>query len=213
LDAHAAKYLGRPFQQSPAGPDSIRTTNFSLCGSLSIDISTLQRSHWTLVKNMTVCPLEGNVSIKIQCSAEGGIEEKGFLTLFDDVSGYGAWHRRWCKLTPSQLAYWRYPEDENKKEPLGAVSLRKCVTNRVGPVPRDVCARANTFLLVTTRAPYDDDKDTLVTSCHSEYTAVRHLVSADTKEERDVWCKQFNRALANLRAWDPHAHSPDDTLF
>jgi actin-binding protein anillin len=108
---HESK-LSRAFQQSPAGPDAVRTTNFNICGSLTIDISTLQRNHWNLQGNNHMSPLEGSVAIKIQCSAEGGSEERGFLTMFDDVSGFGAWHRRWCKLTPSQLSFWMYPEDE-----------------------------------------------------------------------------------------------------
>jgi actin-binding protein anillin len=200
------------FQHSPAGPNAVQASKFKSIGNLSIDITTLQRCHWQFERVSSTSPLEGNVSMKIQCSAEGGVEERGFLTMFQDISGYGDWHRRWCKLTSSELSYWMYPEDESN-EPLGRIALRHCVTSRVGPVPRDVCARANTFLLVTTRSPHPGDKDTLVTSCHGEYTAVRHLISADTREERDLWCRQFNRSLANLRAWDPHAHSPDDALF
>lgn len=97
---------------------------------------------------------------------------------------------------------------------MGTLNLHECVTSRVRPAPRDVCARANTLLLVTTRAPHPNDKDTLVTSCHKGYTAVRHLISADTREERDAWCQQLNKALANLRAWDPVAkQSVDDNLF
>lgn len=33
---------------------------------------------------------------------------------------------------------------------------------------------------------------------HSFY---RHLLSADTKAERDEWCAYFNKALALMRAW------------
>jgi actin-binding protein anillin len=41
--------------------------------------------------------------------------EKGFLTMFEDVSGFGAWHRRWCVLEGAFLSYWKYPEDEKRK--------------------------------------------------------------------------------------------------
>ena len=32
--------------------------------------------------------------------------------MFDDVSGFGAWHRRWVVLEGNTLAYWKYPENE-----------------------------------------------------------------------------------------------------
>jgi len=45
-------------------------------------------------------------------------------------------------------------------------------------------------------------------TCCSHRTTLRHLLSADLKEERQVWCKQINRVLANLRAWDPDSQKP-----
>ncbi|ODM96833.1 Actin-binding protein anillin [Orchesella cincta] len=210
-----SKLHSKPQFHSPAGPDTIKSSSFKFCGSLSIDISSLQRTYWELDK-VSPGPLTGGVAIKVQCSAMGGVEHKGFLTLFEDVSGFGAWVRRWCRLGPAVLEFWKYPEDETqgKKPPLGTLNLHECVTSKVRPAPRDVCARANTLFLVTTRAPHPNDKDTLVTSCHKGYTAVRHLISADTREERDVWCHMLNKALANLRAWDPVAKQlVDDNLF
>ncbi|CAL8072802.1 unnamed protein product [Orchesella dallaii] len=208
-----SKLHTKPQFHSPAGPDTIKSSSFKFCGSLSIDISSLQRTYWELDK-VSPGPLTGGVGIKVQCSAMGGVEHKGFLTLFEDVSGFGAWVRRWCRLGPAVLEFWKYPEDEGRKPPLGTLNLHECVTSKVRPAPRDVCARANTLFLVTTRAHHPNDKDTLVTSCHKGYTAVRHLISADTREERDIWCHMLNKALANLRAWDPVAkQSVDDNLF
>jgi actin-binding protein anillin len=43
------------------------------------------------------------------------VRERGFLTMFEDVSGFGAWHRRWCLLEGATLSYWKYPDDEKKK--------------------------------------------------------------------------------------------------
>lgn len=43
------------------------------------------------------------------------VEHRGFLTMFEDISGFGAWHRRWCLLKGDQLSYWKYPDDERKK--------------------------------------------------------------------------------------------------
>lgn len=37
---------------------------------------------------------------------------------------------------------------------------------------------------------------------------IRYMLSADTKEERIVWCNKMNRALANIRTWHADALRP-----
>lgn len=59
-------------------------------------------------------PLEGSVEMRISCQLAVSVEHRGFLTMFEDVSGFGAWHRRWCLLKGHSLSYWKYPEDEKK---------------------------------------------------------------------------------------------------
>lgn len=59
-------------------------------------------------------PLEGSVEMRISCELAVSVEHRGFLTMFDDVSGFGAWHRRWCLLKGHTLSYWKYPDDEKK---------------------------------------------------------------------------------------------------
>ncbi len=34
------------------------------------------------------------------------------------------------------------------------------------------------------------------------------MLSADTKEERLLWCERMNEALHNLRSWNPDAMRP-----
>lgn len=41
---------------------------------------------------------------------------------------------------------------------MGQINLRRCVTEKVDVVSHDICARPNTFLLVTVREPQDGDK-------------------------------------------------------
>ena len=60
-------------------------------------------------------PIDGRFQLKIQSHTENLIEERGFLTVFEDVGGFGAWHRRWCLLSNDQLLFWKYPDDEKLK--------------------------------------------------------------------------------------------------
>lgn len=92
----------------------------------------------------------------------------------------------------------------------------------------------NTFMMETRRPSRSGDKDSLIMhvvsgtefffprvairfilskflcmqSRKSGQTTIRHLLSADTREERLGWCAVVNKALANLRAWDPTAFRP-----
>lgn len=43
-------------------------------------------------------------------------------TMFEDVSGFGAWHRRWCVLSGYCISYWTYPDDERRKVPHNTTS-------------------------------------------------------------------------------------------
>ncbi|XP_023233412.1 anillin-like [Centruroides sculpturatus] len=100
---------------SPGGPNAVRTPSFALIGFTRLCLTNCNKSSYTLEKVPYQSPLEGVVYMKVQLHAEHRIEEKGFLTMFEDVSGFGAWHRRWCILKGNNLAYWKYPEDDKKK--------------------------------------------------------------------------------------------------
>ena len=45
-------------------------------------------------------------------------------------------------------------------------------------------------------------------SIRSVVVFFRHMISADTKEERINWCNKINRALANIRTWHSDALRP-----
>ena len=42
----------------------------------------------------------------------------------------------------------------------------------------------------------------------NKVTTLRHLLSADTRDERVNWCSVISRSLASLRAWDPTSSRP-----
>ncbi|XP_042896597.1 anillin isoform X2 [Parasteatoda tepidariorum] len=200
-----------PAISSPGGPNAVRSSSFGVIGFTRFSIQNCNKKCFTLDKVPFSSPLEGILRVRLHLHAEHKVMEKGFLTMFEDVSGFGAWHRRWCALNSQHLTYWKYPDDECKKEPIGSIDLKQCVTGYVKPVSRDICARPHTFQLVTIRPQEKGDKNTLISYCANTVTTTKHLLAADTKEERVLWCDKLNEALSNVRKWDPHALRPKET--
>ncbi|XP_030559837.1 anillin isoform X1 [Drosophila novamexicana] len=193
--------LVMPPVQSPAGPHVVRTPQLVQYGFAIFSLREIQRTSWTLTQVLGVSPLDGTVHMKVNCELSVSVEYKGFLTMFEDISGFGAWHRRWCYLNGSVLNYWKYPDDEKKKAPMGSIDLNACSSHKVSTAPRDICARLNTMLLECERPALDTDQESLVIVPNGRMTTVRHLLSADTKEEREEWSAYLNKALTLLRAW------------
>ncbi|KAH0627182.1 hypothetical protein JD844_002643 [Phrynosoma platyrhinos] len=150
-------------------------------------------------------PLEGHIYLKIKCQIDSCVEERGFLTMFEDVSGFGAWHRRWCALSGNCISYWTYPDDEKRKHPLGSINLANCTNRQIEPANREFCARPNTFELITVRPQREDDKETLVSQCKDTLCVTKNWLSADTKDERNLWMQKLNQVLVDLRMWQPDA--------
>ncbi|XP_030407221.1 anillin isoform X4 [Gopherus evgoodei] len=212
-----------PVMASPSGPNAVRTSNFVLVGSHKISLSSIGNSKFTLDKINYggkerelldfmfqdkvpfLSPLEGHIHLKLKCQVDSFVEEKGFLTMFEDVSGFGAWHRRWCVLSGNCISYWTYPDDEKRKHPMGRINLANCTNRQIEPANREFCARPNTFELITVRPQREDDKETLVSQCKDTLCVTKNWLSADTKEERNLWMQKLNQVLVDLRMWQPDA--------
>lgn len=147
---------------------------------------------YTRLQAPSMSPLEGRVDMKISCDLNVSTEHKGFLTVFEDISGFGAWHRRWYILRGHILSYWKYPDDEKKKvyiyfysvkiffynefifqPPTDSINLKYAITKEIGPVSRDICARLNTFLIETERGVLPDDKESLTVIRKGDKSIVR----------------------------------------
>ncbi|KAL1501045.1 hypothetical protein ABEB36_006447 [Hypothenemus hampei] len=191
--------LHRPPKESPGGPQVVRTSSFSLMGYVVFSVQNYNKRVWTLNNTPSMSPLEGSVEMKITCDLAISVEHRAFLTMFEDISGFGAWHRRWCLLKGDTLSYWKYPEDEKNMVPIDSIDLKSCITKSVGPVSREICARLHTFLLESERPARPQDKNTLVVVKNGDKTIIRHLMSADTKEERIEWCAKLNATLIALK--------------
>ncbi|KOC69784.1 Actin-binding protein anillin [Habropoda laboriosa] len=190
-----------PNVQSPAGPSAVRSPAFQLSGYVIFSLKEIHRQQFTLNKVPSQSPLEGRLQMHVSCELSVAVEHRGFLTMFEDVSGFGAWHRRWCLLKGSTLSYWKYPDDERKRTPIGSLDLQGVSTTNVGLVSRDICARPNTFLLETIRASEAEDTESLIMIRNGPTTTVRHLLSADTKEDRLEWCSKLNKTLNLIHTW------------
>ncbi|XP_009201367.1 anillin isoform X4 [Papio anubis] len=208
---------------SPGGLNAVRTSNFALVGSYTLSLSSVGNTKFVLDKiNYDVrerellgylfqekvpflSSLEGHIYLKIKCQVNSSVEERGFLTIFEDVSGFGAWHRRWCVLSGNCISYWTYPDDEKRKNPIGRINLANCTSRQIEPANREFCARRNTFELITVRPQREDDRETLVSQCRDTLCVTKNWLSADTKEERDLWMQKLNQVLVDIRLWQPDA--------
>nr|XP_010585730.1 anillin [Loxodonta africana] len=190
---------------SPGGLNAVRTSNFALVGSHRLSLSSLGNTKFALDKVPLLSPLEGHIYLKIKCRVNSSVEERGFLTIFEDVSGFGAWHRRWCILSGNCISYWTYPDDEKRKSPIGRINLANCTSHQIEPANREFCARRNTFELITVRPQREDDRETLVSQCRDTLCVTKNWLSADTKEERDLWMQKLNQVLVDIRLWQPDA--------
>ncbi|XP_016105073.1 anillin [Sinocyclocheilus grahami] len=213
--------LQTPVVSSPGGPNAVRTSSFLLVGSYKLTLASIGKNKFPLEKIKYegverellsdmfhkkvpfLCPLEGHVYLKIQCEVGSRIEERGFLTMFEDVSGFGAWHRRWCVLSGYCISFWTYPDDEKRKNPIGRINLANCTSRKVEPANREFCARPNTFELITVRPQRENDRETLVSQCKDTLCVTKNWLSADTKDERNLWMQKLNQVLIDLRTWQP----------
>ncbi|MEE6465747.1 hypothetical protein FKM82_006673 [Ascaphus truei] len=194
-----------PALSSPGGPNAVRTSNFVLVGSHKLTLASIGSNKFLLDKVPFLCPLEGHLCLKLKCQVDSFVEEKGFLTMFEDVSGFGSWHRRWCVLSGYCISYWTYPDDEKRKHPIGRLNLANCTSRKIEPANREFCARPNTLELITVRPQREGDRETLVSQCRDTLCVTKNWLSADTKDERNLWMQKLNQVLLDLRMWQPDA--------
>ncbi|XP_069757123.1 anillin-like isoform X2 [Narcine bancroftii] len=204
---------------SPHASSLIRSSRFVLVGSHTITLGSLGKDKFALdkmkldgkVKQLLgdefqdkvpfLSPLEGAIYLKLQCHFASTIEHSGFLTIFEDVSGFGAWHRRWFVLSGNTLSYWTYPNEEKCKKPIGCINLADCTTEMIELASREFCSRPKTLELITAQPQSKEDFETLVVQCRNKLCFTKNWLSADTKEEMNMWMEKLNQVLFNLRAW------------
>ena len=87
-----------PVSANPVNNLNIRQSKFGMVGYTTITIDTLKNKTYTLEKVPSRSPLEGSLNMRLSVHSESNVTERGFLTYFTEVNGFGDWHRRWCVL-------------------------------------------------------------------------------------------------------------------
>ncbi|XP_014825067.1 PREDICTED: actin-binding protein anillin-like isoform X7 [Poecilia mexicana] len=195
---------------SPAALNTRRSSNFSLVGSHKITLASLGCRKFPLDKMKLdgkirkllgdefqekvpfLSPLEGHIYLKLDSEGHSDVQHQGFLTMFELISGFGVWNRRYFVLEECNLSYWSNPNDRETKEAEGSISLSRSPSQCVRPVKRDSCARPFTFELVNASQQEDQNQEAL-SKC---------WFSADTKQERLDWMEKLNQALLDFHTWN-----------
>jgi len=189
---------------SCASPQTVfRTSNLKLVGETKITLSLLGSGNKYLLTQVPAnCPMDGTLSCRIGCRPEFSASSSGFLTIQEDIGGYTAWNRRWCTMKESQILYWRYPDDEDTKDPLGCIDLRYCTDKSVALLSRDKCARPNTFELNLKRALKPGDESNLVKTVDGKYAFIKVWICTDNKDDRITWMESLNKQISDSMAWN-----------
>ncbi|XP_039989186.1 uncharacterized protein si:dkey-30c15.10 isoform X2 [Xiphias gladius] len=198
-----------------AGPTALntrRSSNFCLVGSHKITLASLGQSKFPLDKMKLegkirrllgnefqekvpfLSPLEGNIYLQLDSESHSNVQHQGFLTMFELISGYGVWHRRYFVMEGCSMNYWNHPNDKETKEAEGSIFLSSSPSQCVRPVKRDSCARPFTFELVSNTP--NQQLDT------SQEALAKCWFSADTKQERLDWMEKLNQVLLDFHTWN-----------
>uniref|UniRef100_A0A8C1MF21 Si:dkey-30c15.10 n=1 Tax=Cyprinus carpio TaxID=7962 RepID=A0A8C1MF21_CYPCA len=198
------------------GLSAQRSSNFTLVGSHKITLNSLGQSKFPLDKMKFegkirqllgdefqekvpfLSPLEGHIYLRLHSEGHSNIQQQGFLTMFEDVSGFGAWQRFYFLLEGEHLLYWNYPNEMGNKPADGSLSLFGFCSVR--PVERECCARPHTFELVETNTLQQEHSQTLK----------KCWFSADTREERSDWMEKLNQTLLDSLTWNRKPVSNDN---
>ncbi|XP_028392759.1 anillin-like isoform X2 [Dendronephthya gigantea] len=178
-----------------------RTSGFTLSSTTHIDLENIHNQKYQMQQVDERFALIGDIHLEIECKPEYTNQAKGFLTIFEDVGGLGDWLRYWCILDGSVLKYWKYPDDDLIKPPIGSIDLDNCISESVTIVRRDICARPHTMQLVLEKPQTASDRETLIAVNAGGKMLIKYMLSADTKADKVTWLNTINESLKDWRAW------------
>ncbi|EDW85603.1 uncharacterized protein Dwil_GK23171 [Drosophila willistoni] len=124
--------------------------------------------------------LTGRVEVRLP-----KVQYAAYLNVQDSKTKHH-WNRHWCTLEGVQLSVWRQENNLSDEPPLINLQLDTNRRSTVDPVPRELCARARTFML----------------NCRiSNGESMEVFFAADTQAELTDWLKHLNETLAFSKKW------------
>ncbi|EJW86340.1 PH domain-containing protein [Wuchereria bancrofti] len=150
-----AKSLLSPSKKTCGDESVVGFSEFTCCGHICLNRDTVGMQKFYL--DGAVYPLEGTIEIDSRCTTLPPtieIDFRGFLTMYQIISGLGSWARYWAVLRCGVVQFWKYPDDEaSEKPPLACMDLSKCTDKEISHASHEICSRPNAFtvdLLVPT---------------------------------------------------------------
>lgn len=158
---------------SPGGPMAIRTSQFTLRGSLTLTHKNLLKKKQSLTE-LNDKSLNGMIDLQVKLEPEFKKSYSNFLHFYEDSDG--SWRRRWVKLEGHLLKYWLTPEAaERGEEPLNEIDMKLCVNPYIGRLTTDICPRKNSFSLILASYP-DKTANRVNYILNKNYSSINRLV-------------------------------------
>lgn len=175
---------------SSSRPVCVIDPGFQKVGYVTLNRSQIKKQKFYMTDAME--PLDGNLVLNMRCFAEevDPLEMRGFISLYQIVSGLGAWTRFWCVLNNGQMRFWRYLEDEEKKSPSVTLDLSKCLSN-VSEVSPSVAS-----------LPHSIQVDVALGDEEMPTEEIRLLLAAESHEMKLRWTEVINTAIRNAHLWE-----------
>ncbi|KAH8272947.1 hypothetical protein KR018_012255, partial [Drosophila ironensis] len=108
----------------------------------------------------------------------------GYLNVQDPRNQHN-WNRRWCSLDGVQLSVWQNEHNLEDELPIFSLELPGRGQSDIDAAPRELCARARSFLLQGRESDYESGV----------------FFAADTQPELLEWLRHLNEALEFARHW------------
>ncbi|XP_002092660.2 uncharacterized protein LOC6531873 isoform X1 [Drosophila yakuba] len=112
------------------------------------------------------------------------IRFSGYLNVQDPKTQHH-WNRRWCSLDGVVLSVWQHEVNLESDTPIFSLELPGLGQSLIAAAPRELCARARSFLLQGKESDYESGV----------------FFAADTQSELSEWLSHLNEALAFARHW------------
>ncbi|WKY13987.1 hypothetical protein Q1695_004652 [Nippostrongylus brasiliensis] len=118
-----------------------QVSEFVRCGYIILNRDTVGANKFYL--DEAEYPLEGIIEVYARCTTLPPaieVDNRGFLTMYQTVSGMASWERYWSVLRRGMVYFWRYPDDESlEKRPVAFMDLSKCTNDVVVACTPEQC--------------------------------------------------------------------------